>query len=181
MQTLKSWIITILALGVISGLGYLAFSSIDSGSEYVSNKKTEDLEKENQSLKSQIADLERRMAMYEPPVVETPEETPTPEPTPIVEEKPEPATYKYAKLIAELEQLVKDNISMKLKSRGTRVGSVQNFLNTYNNTSNKVDNDYGEGTKKSVAAFQKAVGLTSDGEAGPATFNKMIEWLKKQG
>ncbi|MBU0999326.1 peptidoglycan-binding protein [Patescibacteria group bacterium] len=70
---------------------------------------------------------------------------------------------------------------MKLKSRGTRVGTVQNFLNIYNNTSDKVDNDYGTSTQKAVTAFQKDQGLNADGEAGSGTFNKMISWLKKQG
>ena len=70
---------------------------------------------------------------------------------------------------------------MKLKSTGTRVGTVQNFLNLYNKTSNKIDNDYGASTVASVALFQKAQGLTSDGQAGASTFNKMISWLEKQG
>jgi peptidoglycan hydrolase-like protein with peptidoglycan-binding domain len=70
---------------------------------------------------------------------------------------------------------------MKLSSSGTRVGTVQNFLNLYNKTSNKIDNDYGASTVKSVAAFQKAQGLTADGQAGSSTFSKMISWLKKQG
>ena len=69
---------------------------------------------------------------------------------------------------------------MKLKSKGTRVGTVQEFLNIYNNTSKKVDNDYGAGTKTDVVNFQKKEGLTADGEAGPTTFVKMIDWLKKQ-
>ncbi|PIR68691.1 hypothetical protein COU48_02755 [Candidatus Nomurabacteria bacterium CG10_big_fil_rev_8_21_14_0_10_03_31_7] len=70
---------------------------------------------------------------------------------------------------------------MKLKSIGTRVGTVQNFLNVYNKTSNKIDNSYGASTQKAVASFQKTQGMTADGEAGPSTFSKMIDWLKKQG
>ena len=70
---------------------------------------------------------------------------------------------------------------MKVGSKGTRVGTVQNFLNLYNKTSKRVDNDYGKTTKTDVIAFQKAVGLTQDGETGPTTYKKMIEWLKKQG
>ncbi|HYD90300.1 MAG TPA: peptidoglycan-binding domain-containing protein, partial [Flavobacterium sp.] len=83
-------------------------------------------------------------------------------------------------LINELQKLIDDNIFMKEKSSGTRVGTVQTFLNLYNNTSKRVDNDYGAGTKADVIKFQKAVGLTADGEAGPNTYRKMIEWLKKQ-
>ncbi|PIZ53219.1 hypothetical protein COY25_03820 [Candidatus Uhrbacteria bacterium CG_4_10_14_0_2_um_filter_41_7] len=69
---------------------------------------------------------------------------------------------------------------MKAKSSGTIVGVVQEFLNIYNKTSNRIDNDYGPGTQKAVTAFQKAQGITADGEAGPGTFRKMIDWLKKQ-
>lgn len=69
---------------------------------------------------------------------------------------------------------------MKEKSQGTRVGTLQAFLNIYNNTSKKVDNDFGAGTKTDVINFQKAEKLLADGEAGPGTFQKMIDWLKKQ-
>lgn len=84
----------------------------------------------------------------------------------------------YSSLISSLEKLISDNVLMKEGSRGTRVGTVQEFLNAYNGTSDKVDNDYGPGTKTKVANFQKAVGLTADGQAGPNTYQKMIDWLE---
>src|SRR3989344_4489169 len=83
----------------------------------------------------------------------------------------------------ELQKLIDNRVVLKLKSRGANVGAVQRFLNIYNNTSARpvrVDNDYGAGTVKLVTTFQKAEGLTANGEAGPETFNKMIDWLKKQ-
>ncbi|KKT19097.1 MAG: hypothetical protein UW02_C0015G0001, partial [Candidatus Nomurabacteria bacterium GW2011_GWB1_43_7] len=43
----------------------------------------------------------------------------------------------------------------------------------------RVDNDYGAGTKTDVMNFQKAEGLSADGEAGPNTFLKMIDWLEE--
>ncbi|HEY4477769.1 MAG TPA: peptidoglycan-binding domain-containing protein [Candidatus Paceibacterota bacterium] len=181
METLKFWLTTIIVLALLGGLGYFAFTSIDSGSEHVNRQKIKELQSENEDLVKQVESLEKKLEAYEPKVVEEP----------VVQNKPPvqteptkttaPAVYKHAKLIAELEALVADNVQMKLKSRGTRVGTVQNFLNLYINTTNKVDNDYGESTKKAVIAFQKAVGLSPTGEAGPTTFNKMIEWLKKQG
>lgn len=84
----------------------------------------------------------------------------------------------HSDLIRRLQGLIDDNILMKEGSRGTRVGTVQEFLNLYNNTSNGIDNDYGPGTKSKVAAFQKAVGLSADGQAGPNTYKKMINWLE---
>ncbi len=185
MENLKFWLTTVLMLALLGGLGYFAFTSIDSGSEHVDRQKIKELESENQDLSEQVAELEKKLERYEPKVVEEPfSRNEAPVETEVSKPTTKPTTttsYKYDKLIQELEELVQENIQMKLKSRGTRVGTVQNFLNLYNNTNNKVDNDYGESTKKAVSAFQKAVGLTASGEAGTATFNKMIEWLKKQG
>lgn len=177
-ESIKFWLGSIAVFALLGGLGYFAFSSIDSGSEYVSQDKLQDLVDENQALRAEIEKLELKLASYEPQVITEAPVVSTTEPTVTT---PEKQNYKHSTLIAELDALVKDNIQMKVKSRGTRVGTVQNFLNLYNNTSNKVDNDYGESTKKAIAAFQKAVGLPATGEAGPATFSKMIEWLKKQG
>jgi len=53
-------------------------------------------------------------------------------------------------------------------------------LNLYNHTSKKVDNDFGAAMKTDILNFQKAVGVTQTGQVGTLTYNKMIEWLKKQ-
>lgn len=84
----------------------------------------------------------------------------------------------YSDLISRLQGLVDDVVLMKEGSRGTRVGTVQEFLNLYNDTTGGIDNDYGPGTKSKVAAFQKAEGLSADGQAGPNTYKKMIDWLE---
>jgi peptidoglycan hydrolase-like protein with peptidoglycan-binding domain len=60
------------------------------------------------------------------------------------------------------------------------VGVVQKFLNIYNSTSKRVDNDFGAGTVTLVKNFQKDIGMTADGEVGPTTLSKMITWLKNQ-
>jgi hypothetical protein len=85
---------------------------------------------------------------------------------------------KHQVLIAELEKLIADTIYMKVGSRGTRVGTVQKFLNLYLDKDLTVDNDYGNGTKSRVAAFQKTEGLSADGQAGPVTYKAMIDWLE---
>lgn len=175
IETLKSWFLSIFILLLIIGLGYWAFYSIESGSEHAVNQKIEELEDKNRELQKEVDKLTKELTLYKP-AEETPEVIPEENtPAPVV------TTYKNQGLISELEQLVIDKINMKVGSRGTRVGTVQNFLNLYNNTNNKVDNTYGEGTKKVISAFQKAVGLKADGNAGPATYEKMIEWLKSQG
>lgn len=81
-------------------------------------------------------------------------------------------------LANSLENLIKDDIRMKIGSSGTRVGTVQKFMNIYENKKTTVDNKYGEGLKKSMTEFQKATGDEVDGLADPGTYQKMIDWLK---
>jgi Putative peptidoglycan binding domain len=85
----------------------------------------------------------------------------------------------YTNLAKQLQGLIDDNITMKIGSKGTRVGTVQEFLNAYEGKNIKPDNGYGEGTKKRVLAFQKAVGDNADGLADPKTYQKMLDWLAK--
>ncbi len=160
---------------IFGGIGYWAFTSIDSGSEYAKRSEQRQIEEEaknQQKEAEQLAQEDQKIAEEEAEQLRLKEEE---------EKLVKPVVLKYQSLISELQELVNDNINMKLKSKGTRVGTVQNFLNVYNNTTKKVDNVYGAGTIKDVAAFQKAVGLKADGLAGPATYQKMIDWLKTQG
>lgn len=171
MENLKFVLIAIVVLILFGLTGYWAVSSIQSGSEHVKASKLEELANENEELKKEVEKLKNELGpLREVASQEKPKEEPVVE-NPVV-------TYKNQALIDELEKLINDNIFLKSKSRGTRVGTVQKFLNIYNNTSSRIDNDYGEGTKIAVAAFQKKEGLSPDGEAGPGTFRKMIDWLK---
>ena len=174
MENFKSTFLFILIFAVLILFGYWAVSSIEPGNVHSERQKQEELIQENEKLSEEIEGLKDEIAALK---ADMPVETPTEEPP---AEEPKAAAYKCQSLISELEKLVADNIIMKEKSRGTRVGTIQNFLNIYNNTAKRVDNDYGAGTKKDVANFQKAVGLSQTGEIGPNTYNKMIEWLKKQ-
>lgn len=110
------------------------------------------------------------------------EEETVDEATPVVETETEVnvSSSQHASLIQALQKLSDDKIFMKVGSRGTRVGTVQQFLNIYHTQQVRADNDYGNGTKARVSAFQKAEGITDDGETGPQTYQKMIDWLKKQ-
>lgn len=85
---------------------------------------------------------------------------------------------KHADLIAKLQKLIDDKILMKKGSQGTRVGTVQEFLNLYNGTDARIDNDYGDTTANAIKKFQSEQGLSADGQAGTGTYAKMIEWLK---
>jgi len=176
LENLKGILILVVSILVIALLGLWAIRTLEPGDLSAAKQRQAELEATNQSLtieveelRNKVAELEAKQEEIKNTVVEVVETTPT------------ITTYKHQSLINELNKLVTDKIYMKQGSRGTRVGTVQNFLNIYNNTSNKIDNDYGPTMKSRVTAFQKAEGLIADGEAGVNTFSKMIEWLKKQG
>jgi len=158
----------------MSLLGYWAVRTLPTGDVYVSKQKQQMLEEKNRELAEEVAKLKSELgslqAKQEEKVVEEIVVTKTPVTT----------TLKHQSLINDLQKLVNDKIFMKQGSQGTRVGTLQTFLNIYNNTSKKVDNDFGAGTKTDLSNFQKAEKITADGEAGPTTFQKMIDWLKKQ-
>lgn len=175
MEKLKFALFSIVVLSLLGLLGYWAAVTLQSGTESKMSEKVAALSEENKNLKIELQktknDLSALRALS---------------PAPAVTDKSVPkelklATYKYQSLIDELQKLIDNKVSLKLKSRGANVGTVQKFLNIYNKTSSRVDNDYGAGTVKLVSAFQKAEGLSANGEAGIDTMSGMIDWLEDQG
>jgi murein L,D-transpeptidase YcbB/YkuD len=192
MENFKFIIFSILIIILIGLSGYWAFSTIESGSVHVSNQERRALEQKNKELEDELAETKKNIALLESEKEAeakaeadiTTEEKNTAVETPKTEATPTPPTkttvLKYQENITALEKMVSGNIYLKKGSQGAYVGTVQKFLNIYNKTSNKIDNDYGDGTVTLVKNYQKAVGLTADGEAGPNTYKKMIAWLKTQ-
>lgn len=184
MEKLKFVAGSIIVLGFLGLLGSWAVATMQSGSEYVNKQKIQALEQENKKLKEEGERLKGELALLQrtnpKPIAEAPEKPKEEKPAEPAK-KPATTTYKNQTLINELQSLVNKGVVLEPKSVGPSVGTVQKFLNVYNKTSKKIDNDYGESTKSAVMAFQKAEGLTADGGAGKATFTKMIAWLKKQG
>jgi peptidoglycan hydrolase-like protein with peptidoglycan-binding domain len=181
MEKLKFILLFIIIIAGIGLVGYWAVITIEPGNAHFYKEKQIKLEEKNEELQKEITELKNDIALLqsekaEPAPVDT---TPT-KPTEKSSATTTPTTYKYQSLINDLQKLVDDNVFMKVGSQGTRVGTVQTFLNIYNKTTKKIDNDYGVGMKTDIANFQKAVGITADGEAGPTTYRKMIDWLKKQ-
>ena len=183
MENFEFILFSIVILLLLGGTGYWAFSTMESGSTHVFNQTKKKLEQENKALVDEISILKNEISLLKTEK----EETPTIKEEPIapvqkVETKTEPqvktTVLKYQSLINELQKLVDGNIYLKNKSQGVAVGTIQKFLNIYNNTSNRVDNDYGVSTVTAVKNFQKAQGLTVDGGTGPSTYKKMIIWLK---
>ena len=182
MDKLKFILFSIVVLTLLGLLGYWSIVTIKSGSEFEITQKIQKFQKENEDLKKQVADLTDKLDSYKSKIVDVVPEVKDPEiKTVPTASKPTvvPTQNKNQSLINELQKLIDSNVSMKLKSSGTRVGIVQNFLNIYNNTSNKIDNDYGPSMETAIKAFQSDQGLTADGQAGPGTFKEMINWLKK--
>lgn len=194
MENIKFTLFSILILTVMSGTGYWAFSTIESGSSHVDAQRQKELIQKNLNLEKQVADLTRQVsllqtandeqAMKNQAVLDTQVAAPNlntviPNPTKTVT----PTTTKTVisknqSLINDLQKLVNNKIYLKLKSQGSAVGILQKFLNLYNKTSIKVDSDFGNSTVVSITNFQKAQGLTADGATGPTTYLKMISWLK---
>ncbi len=182
MDNFKFILSSIIIIALLSFAGYWAFSTIESGSSHVYNQKQKELENKNKDLEKEIIELKKEISILESNKAEETknnqaiEEVKNPEPT--VVKPPAPTVLKNQSLINDLQKLVDGNIYLKNKSQGPAVGTLQKFFNIYNNTSNKIDNDYGASTATLVKAFQKAQGLTIDGETGPNTYKKMITWLK---
>lgn len=181
MDKLKFILFFIIVSVILGFFGYWSFMTLQSGTEFAIRQKAEKLQKENEDLAKQIADLTERLDILPQPQLEDSESTiqEINKPAPSTPAREESIVNKNQSLIDELQKLIDSNVLMRLKSSGTRVGTVQNFLNIYNNTSNKIDNFYGTNIQKAVLAFQKDQGLSADGEAGVGTFKKMIIWLKK--
>ena len=174
METFKFILFSVVVLVLLGLLGYWAVVTLQSGPQFATNQKIQQLQKENSDLTKQVADLTDELNTLAPKPVDA-----TPVVVPV--STPKVVTYKNQDLIDQLQKLIDGNVLMKQKSSGTRVGTVQTFLNLYNNTSNKIDNDYGASMEKAISVFQKDQGLGADGQAGSGTFQKLIDWLKKQG
>lgn len=179
MEKLKFIILSAIVIGVIGLLGYWAIMTIEPGNAHFYKEKQEELESKNLALQQEVAELKNELLNLQ---ADQASSAPAPvNPTPTTPAPSQPSTSsKNQTLINELQKLITDKVFMKVGSSGTRVGTVQKFLNLYNKTNKTIDNDYGPGMKTDVTNFQKAVGISADGEAGPGTYQKMIDWLKKQ-
>lgn len=187
MEKLKFGLLSIVVLSLLGILGYWAVSTIQSGSEYQATKKIDQLTKENGDLKTQVSTLTDQLSALQSQSAnnntsasDTTQDTGDQTNSNPTVTTTTTTTYKYQSLIDGLQKLSDKNILMKLKSSGTSVGTVQQFLNVYNSTSNKIDNDFGPAMEKAIIAFQKDQGISADGQVGPGTYDKMITWLKKQ-
>lgn len=179
MESFKANFLIFFFVVLVLGLAYWAMGSLqDHTNRLAATAKIEDV---GPVIKTDPAPIDIKPEIPEPTTgtTSTPSQVTEPE-TPVENNTPTDTTEvnsKYASLIGELNGLIDDNILMKKGSRGTRVGTVQKFLIEYG-VKMKVDNDYGDSTVTAVKKFQGDQKLSADGQAGPSTYQKMIEWLE---
>lgn len=170
LETLKANIIILLFFGVIGFLAYWGVTSLDLNPA--------PLESQNSDVRPTIVNEpagSSSVSQSSSSGQSTSENTPT-----STSSSGSTSSGENSELRSAIEKLITDNVFMKAGSRGTRVGTIQEFLNLYNGTDSLVDNDFGPTTENQVRAFQRSEGLTADGQTGPNTYRKMIEWLDKQ-
>lgn len=178
MKTTHFNLLLIGILAAVGAIGYLSFSTINYGSTAVDQPATT------------VPDTTTPVATETPTdgsVVATDDATvTTPTTAPATATATTPATTttgtvpaKYTALAAKIQALLDDNVQMKEGSKGTRVETVQEFLNVYDSGNIvKPNGVYGPTTKSRTVKFQTEMGLPKSGFAGPKTYSKMLEWLK---
>ena len=69
---------------------------------------------------------------------------------------------------------------LKKGVKGSDVSELQTWLTKFGYLNDKIDGDFGSKTKKAVEAFQKANGLTADGEYGSQSHKAMLALIESQ-
>ncbi|HEY5588672.1 MAG TPA: peptidoglycan-binding domain-containing protein [Candidatus Paceibacterota bacterium] len=186
MDNFKFLLFSVLVLALFGFSGYWAFSTIETGSSHVDIQKQKELAQNNEDLTKEVTQLKKEISLLQLDKEAQAQkekdilDVKTTQPVVVATTPTKTVVLKYQSLINDLQKLVNNNILLKNKSQGPAVGTVQKFLNIYNSTSNKIDNDYGLSTVNAIKNFQKAEGLTVDGGSGSSVFKKMISWLKSQ-
>ena len=151
MNELKFQLTTFLLVAILAFGGYWAFTTLDTGVTYTKDQTVVVLDDDPVDVIEPVVTVVDGEEGNQETLIE------------------DPVTYsadlsaEETELVEKLQGLIDDGINMKEGSRGTRVGTVQNFLNIYLDTQSGVDNQYGPGTLARVKEFQDAEGLEADG------------------
>ncbi len=80
----------------------------------------------------------------------------------------------------KIQGLLNDKITMKATSKGTRVGTIEKFLNAYLNEKNVIANLYSPALIDRVKRFETAQGLSkTDGLASSLDYEEMLKLLNQ--
>jgi hypothetical protein len=82
-------------------------------------------------------------------------------------------------LSTQIKSMIDQKITLKSGSKGSTVGSMQQFMNLYFQKQSKIDNDYGKRLVADVIKFQGQNKISQTGKVGAQTLQRMIEWLNK--
>ena len=80
-------------------------------------------------------------------------------------------------LSANLKTLIANKTTLKVGSKGTNVGYLEQFMNLYLKKTSKIDNVFGKTLQANVKTFQKQNKLSQEGTVGPQTLQAMVSWL----
>jgi murein L,D-transpeptidase YcbB/YkuD len=172
MKTAHFNLILIGLLAVVGALGYVSFSTIRFGTANVDTvKEATGTQTTTPTDTEAVTPADTVATTPETPATTTPTEAPAATTTGV------PA--KYADLAKRIQGLIDDQVQMKAGSSGTRVGTVQEFLNVYDPAGSVApNNNYGPATTTRTKKFQAEVGVPTSGYAGPKTYAAMLKWLE---
>lgn len=181
MENLKFTVTSSIMVLVIAAVGFLAYMALEKGDESGLKQQVRELKAQLALKQDEITELERQVALLsvdlegQQEIVAEQEE--------ITEEDKQEETIETpsnteSELLTALKSLKSRGVILEPGDSGSSVGTIQKFLNVYNNTSGGVDNDFGPGTRAKVEDFQSGEGIGVDGGVGPGTLSTMIEWLE---
>lgn len=176
MNEFKYQIVQFLFL-ILLGLGaYWALTHLDTGVSYSRDQVIEDIQEIEPVNPDQVVNAVNSETVLVAEEVSTETDTDT---NPVPDATETVAVTSNSVLISDLQKLVDDNAAMDSGANGSRVGTVQKFLDEYfTDRVVSVDNDFGPTTKRLVKEFQQKELNGGDGRIGPNTLKAMIEYLK---
>lgn len=187
MENFKFTFVSFFLILVLAGVGVLGYMALERGDESGLKQRVAKLEAQVTSQEKALAERDRKIAQLETdlenttavPVDSEPVATSSTSTTASSSSSSSSSSSTTSSaLLTELRNLRSRGVVLEPGDSGAAVGTIQKFLNEYNNTSGGVDNDFGPGTRTKVEAFQNKEGLTPDGGVGPTTLARMITWLE---
>lgn len=171
-QNILSYGIVLFFIGV-AGVGYVAWKNLNQPSDYItahqetlgdlSAPALEETEEDDTSSRTDDHD------MILPTSPSSQDETTSPSSSSVL------STYRQ-----QILQLIDQKKLFKKGDQGPSIGLIQQVMNAYFGTQNKIDNDFGTALQTVIKKFQQQNGVTTSGQVGPQTLQKMAEWLAKK-
>jgi murein L,D-transpeptidase YcbB/YkuD len=166
---MKGFIFTFVTVVLIVALGaggYFAIKSMTKPASYIP-KTIETVG----DLHSVVTDPDTGTSSVQTTVVATPKPT-----TPSTSSGQ--ASSSQVTLSDNLNTMISNKVLLKLGSKGTNVGYVEQFMNLYFKKNLAIDNTFDKVLKSNVTTFQKQNKISQTGSVGTSTLQMMVLWLK---